>query len=86
MDLLRGKMAEAMGAAYDAEAPDRTEAARVAYQPVAETGRVFHGAASEPAPTRISMAETLRGAFNLSVAETPASVRAAYSRLAGLGL
>lgn len=86
MDLLRGKMAEAMGAGYDAEAPDWAGSARIAYQPMAQAGRVVHGAVSEPAPTGASMAETLRGTFNLSAAETPSSVRAAYSRLAGLGL
>lgn len=88
MDLLRGKMAEAMAGDYDAEAPDRAGPSRIAYQPMVQPGRLLHGAVSEtaPAPARISMAETLRGAFNFSAAEAPASVRAAYSRLAGLGL
>lgn len=88
MDLLRGKMAEAMEGGHDAEAPDWAAPARIAYQPVAPAGPAVHGAVPEtaPAPARISMAETLRGTFNLAAAETPASVRAAYSRLAGLGL
>jgi hypothetical protein len=96
MDHLRGKMADAMSGAPD-HAPDiaisgQPPSFATVGQAFARSGgpvaQAFGAAASSTSPrvARLSMAETLRGTFDLSGAAAPAAVRAAYDRLAGLGL
>lgn len=109
MDLMRGKMAGAMGGAlenrYDAGSTGWPTSPQLAYEAVAEDmpmgpiAREFRAAAAEapaghggrapaipPSPPRTSMADTLQGMFGAAGTSAPAHVRAAYARLAGLGL
>lgn len=92
MDLLRGKMADAMSGDHDIAIPGQRPSFATVGQTFARSGgpvaQAFGAAASSTPPNvaRLSMAETLRGTFDLSGAAAPASVRAAYDRLAGLGL
>lgn len=81
MDLMRGKMAAAMGAPLPgAGAVAPAAGVALAGGPVA---REFQAAAA-PMASRPSMAETLRDTFALSSA--PAHVRAAYGKLQAFGL
>ncbi len=92
MELLRGKMAGAMNGVEIAGSGSPT----IAYQafadlpqgPVAKEFRKNADEAVRPAAEnpRISMADTLRGLFAPSGGDTPAHVRKAYAKLAGLGL
>lgn len=87
MDLLRGKMARAMGDAGDPFAPRADFDAGSGFGP-------FSGAAPAPAPglvvakapPRPSMADTLAATFGASQPGTPAHVRQAYGKLKAFGL
>lgn len=91
MDLMRGKVASAM------ESPDAQMAFAVnpgAIPPAFAGGPIaqeFQAAsAAAPAPTRISMADTLRNAFGVAhggdASSAPDFVRSAYGKLQAFGL
>jgi soluble lytic murein transglycosylase-like protein len=88
MDLLRGKMASAMGA-DDLGAASASYAAAVPESPRGgPIQQQFDAAAAAPdVPRARSMADTLREAFSLAdPGAAPAHVRAAYGRLRTLGI
>lgn len=76
MDLIRGKMAAAMGEG----APT--------FQPGMQMARAAEGFAipERPAPTRPSMAETVASAFGGNLAAAPDHVRQAYGKFRSFGL
>lgn len=79
MDLVRGKMARAMGDAASFEQPGGCAQAWTApYSPAAPQG-------APPPPQRPSMADTLAATFG-DRASMPAPVRAAYGKLQAFGL
>lgn len=96
MDLLRGKLASAMGdAPANAWVEYQSAAAAPATGPAFAGGPIaqaFHAAAAQApaAARRVSMADTLRSAFGGSGSgdggAMPAQVSAAYARLSALGL
>lgn len=77
-------------APYAATAPEPVQ--QPAWQPpMGQIAQEFHAGLPEPAtppsaPASRSMAETLRSAFGGTAEGTPANVRAAYTKLARLGL
>ncbi|MEY4951925.1 MAG: hypothetical protein RL299_349 [Pseudomonadota bacterium] len=81
MDLVRGKMARAMGDGTSFEQPEEwAQAWAVPYSPASP-----QGVAPPPPPQRPSMADTLAATFG-DRASMPAPVRAAYGKLQAFGL
>ncbi|WP_395391874.1 lytic transglycosylase domain-containing protein [Novosphingobium sp. BL-8A] len=102
MSLMRGKVSTAMGGADGLPSIDMLASSaspRIAYESVAQqpempmgpVARAFHRRAGDAPQAAQSggggtMAEALQSMFNTTGTAAPANVRAAYARLAGLGL
>lgn len=87
MDLLRGKMARAMGDAGDPLAPRQDFAAGFGFGPFGGAAPASApGPAAANPPPRPSMADTLAATFGTNQPGTPAHVRQAYGKLKAFGL